>query len=97
MLSLAVSLILLISLLICAIAPVGRTITAANFFSYTIGILLIGVSILGYKILFKTKWVKSEDADLVTGRRELSEKEMAMLGEYYRSPPWKRVLSYMKL
>lgn len=97
MLSLAVSLILLLSLLICAIAPVGGTITAANFFSYTIGLLLIGVSTLGYKVLFRTKWVRSEDADLVTGRRELSEQEMEMLGEYYCSPLWKRVLSYIKL
>jgi amino acid transporter len=96
-LSLAVSLILLISLLICAIAPVGGTITAANFFSYTIGLLLIAVSTLGYKILFRTKWVKSEDADLVTGRRQLSEQEMVMLREYYSSSLWRRALSYLKL
>lgn len=88
---------LLVCLLICAIAPVGSTITASNFFSYTIGLLIIGVFTLGYKVVSKTKWVASQDADLVTGRRELSEEEMAQLREYYGSPVWRRVFSYLKL
>jgi amino acid transporter len=95
--SLAVSLMLLICLFICAIAPVGGTITASNFFSYTIGLLLIAVSTIGYKIIFKTKWVRAEQADLTTGRRELSEEDMAKLREYYRSPMWKRAFSYVQL
>ncbi|KAH0286443.1 hypothetical protein KCU62_g6764, partial [Aureobasidium sp. EXF-3399] len=53
--SLAVSLMLLICLLICAIAPVGATITAFGFFSYTIGLLIIGIFTLGYKVAFKIK------------------------------------------
>jgi amino acid transporter len=95
--SLAVSLMLLICLFVCAIAPVGGTITASNFFSYTIGLLLIAVSTIGYKIIFKTKWVRPEQADLTTGRRELSEEDMAKLREYYRSPMWKRAFSYVQL
>ena len=95
--SLAVSLMLLVCLLICAIAPVGATITASGFFSYTIGLLIIGVFTLGYKVAFKTKWITSADADLVTGRRELSEEETAQLREYYASPLWRRVVSYLKL
>jgi amino acid transporter len=94
--SLAVSLMLLVCLLICAIIPVGGSITVSGFFSYTIGLLLIAVSTIGYKIIFKTKWVKSEQADLVTGRRQLSEGDLATLGEYYNSPLWKRVFSYVK-
>ncbi|RZK39086.1 MAG: hypothetical protein EOO61_07485 [Hymenobacter sp.] len=95
--SLVVSLMLLICLLICAIAPVGGTITASNFFSYTIGLLLIAVSIVGYKIVFRTRWVRSEFADLTTGRRQLSEEDTAKLRKYYRSPLWKRAFSYVQL
>jgi len=88
---------LFICLLICAVAPVGATVTASSFFSYTIGLLIIGSFTLGYKVAFKTKWVASADADLVTGRRELSEEEMAQLRTYYSSPLWRRAVSYLKL
>lgn len=95
--SIAVSLMLLICLLICAIAPVGAIITASNLFSYTIGLLIIGIFTLGYEVAFKTKWVASADADLISGRRVLSEGEMAQLREYYACPTWRRVFSYLKL
>jgi amino acid transporter len=95
--SLAVSLMLLICLFVCVIGPVGGTITASNFFTYTIGLLLIAVSTIGYKVLFKTKWVRAEQADLTTGRRELSEEDMAKLRECYRSPMWKRAFSCVQL
>lgn len=53
------------------------------FFSYTIGLLIIGVITLWYKVAFMTKCVASADADLGTGRRELSEETIAQLREYH--------------
>lgn len=94
---LAVSLLLLVCLLICACAPIGADITAANFFTYTIGLLVIGSSMIGYKIVYKTKWVSAAHADLTTGRHHLTEDEISRLKAYYDAPMWRRILSHLSL
>jgi yeast amino acid transporter len=49
-----------------------------------------------YKIYFRTKMVKPEEADLKTGRRQLTEKDLEFLDSYYAQPMWRRALSYVR-
>jgi yeast amino acid transporter len=73
----------------------GGGFTANNFFQNVIGLLVIGVFSLAYKLIFRTKWVKLEEADCVTGRKVLEADEIAMLDAYYRIPKWRRALRYL--
>lgn len=62
-----------------------------------LGLLLIGTSYLGYKLVYRTKIVDPTKADLSTGRRTLSVQEVKMLDEYYARPVWRRFLCYVQL
>lgn len=79
-------------------APVGyasktpREI-AYNFFSVYLAAPVVLLSYFGYKIYYKTKFVRTSEVDLVTGRRELDlqhliEQERA---EQKQWPAWKKV------
>ncbi|KAF9893669.1 hypothetical protein FE257_009837 [Aspergillus nanangensis] len=96
--SLTISTMLLISVLYAAIAPPGEAgFTVYNFFSYIIGILVIGTCTAAYKIIFRTKWRDPATADLVTGRRELTAEEIQELDQYYGRPFWRRLGTYVRL
>ncbi|PYH84393.1 proline-specific permease [Aspergillus uvarum CBS 121591] len=95
--SLAVSSVLLVCLLFTSIKPVVSSFTAYSFFSATIGLILIVVSTIAYKILRRTPWRDSATADLVTGRRELSTEELRMLDAYYGRPLWRRMGTYLRV
>ncbi|KAF7558224.1 hypothetical protein G7Z17_g167 [Cylindrodendrum hubeiense] len=71
--------------------------SAYNFFQYVIGILIIVVFTAGYKIIMKTPWRDPKTADLVTGRRILTEAEITQLDDYYAMPKWRRFLTYVAL
>ncbi|KAJ5558726.1 Amino acid/polyamine transporter I [Penicillium sp. DV-2018c] len=95
---LLISLMLLISVLYLSIAPIGGGgFKAYNFFSYTIGLILIGGSTIAYKLFFRTPWRDPATADLVTGRRVLSTEEIQELQEYYSRPFWRRLGTYLRL
>ncbi|KAE8552195.1 hypothetical protein EYB25_006089 [Talaromyces marneffei] len=95
---LTVSAVLLICLLYASCAPLrGGGFTAYNFFSYTIGLLVIVIFTLAYKIILRTKWQDPMTADLVTGRRELTTEEIQQLDAYYSRPMWRRLCEYMRL
>lgn len=68
-----------------------------NFFQYTIGLLIIVVFTLGYKIIYRTQWRDPKTADLVTGRRMLSVEEITELDDYYKMPKLRRFLTYVQL
>ncbi|CAI6082723.1 unnamed protein product [Clonostachys chloroleuca] len=87
-----VSTLLLVCLLYLAISPSGGSFTAANFFQYTIGLLLIIVFSLAYKVIRRTNWVDPATADLTTGRNVLRVKEINYLDGYTRLPAWRRAL-----
>ncbi|PYI34381.1 proline-specific permease [Aspergillus indologenus CBS 114.80] len=95
--SLAVSSVLLVCLLFTSIKPVVSSFTAYSFFSATIGLILIVVSTIAYKILQRTSWRDPATADLVTGRRELSTEELQMLDAYYGRPLWRRMGTYLRV
>ncbi|KAL5343419.1 amino acid permease/ SLC12A domain-containing protein [Aspergillus crustosus] len=96
--ALVISTLLLICLLYAAIKPLGNTgFTAYNFFSNIIGILVIGVPTLLYKVVLRTSWRNPATADLVTGRRQLSEEEICLMDKHYARPLWRRIGTYVKL
>ncbi|KAL4751598.1 hypothetical protein BDW72DRAFT_212664 [Aspergillus terricola var. indicus] len=95
---LVVSALLLVSLLYISIKPVdGTSFTAYNFFSNILGILVILIPTALYKVILRTKWRDPRTADLVTGRRSLSEEEILLLDKHYNQPIWRKVGTYVKV
>ncbi|CAP85993.1 Pc20g06640 [Penicillium rubens Wisconsin 54-1255] len=93
-----VSLLLLVCCITSGIVPAGGSgFTAENFFQYVIGLLIIVVFTVGYKIIFKTPWRDPKTADCRTGRRTLGSEEISLLDSYYKQPAWRRFLTYVQL
>ncbi|CAH0055331.1 unnamed protein product [Clonostachys solani] len=84
--------LLLVCLLYLAISPSSGSFTASNFFQYTIGLLLIIVFSLAFKVIRRTKWVDPATADLTTGRNILRVNEIHYLDGYAKLPTWRRLL-----
>lgn len=69
---------------------------AYNFFSVYLAAPVVLVSYVGYKIMYKTKFIRTSEVDLTTGRRDLDvqhlvEQERA---EQKQWPVWKKVYSF---
>lgn len=80
-----------------ALYPIGGEKSVENFFQTFLAPPLFVVLYLGYKIAFKTKFVKPSEADLVSGRRMLTEENIAFLDAYAELPLYKRILSYVTI
>ena len=93
-----ISLLILSGCLAAAIKPLGSAaFTAENFLGYMIGIVIIIVGTIGFKLIMRTKWVDPATADLKTGRRTLDTEEIKQLDDYYQMPKWRRFLTYVQL
>jgi amino acid transporter len=78
--------------------PIGQDVPSVySFFSYMIGLILVAVSGLGYKLVYGTKVVDPRFADLKTGRRPIVGKELEDLRAYYAMPKWRRFGTYIQL
>lgn len=75
--------------------PIDKPTTAANFFETFICVPLFVVLYFGYKIIFKTKLVDLNTADIKSGRRPLSAEDIAFLDTYYAKPWYKQALTYI--
>ncbi|KAJ6184306.1 general amino acid permease Gap1-Penicillium chrysogenum [Penicillium mononematosum] len=69
---------------------------AYKFFSVYLAAPVVLICYIGYKIVYKTKFVRTSDVDLVTGRRDLDiqhliEQELAEQREW---PKWKKVYKF---
>jgi yeast amino acid transporter len=89
-------------LLVCCIAAGAMPLNGAEFsvyafFSYTIGVVLIVTASLGYKLIMRTKFRDVKTADLITGRRILTNEEIIFLDQYYELPKWRRFTTYVQL
>lgn len=62
-----------------------------------IGVIVIVVLTLAYKVIFRTPWRNLEDADCLTGRRKLDPEEINELDAYYRMSRWRRFATYVQL
>jgi yeast amino acid transporter len=70
-----------------------------NFFEVYLAAPIILISFVGYKLWFKTRWVRTAEIDLVTGRREDAD-EVAVLKELDRVertewPWWRRGYEFL--
>ncbi|KAK7898018.1 hypothetical protein LTR67_004650 [Exophiala xenobiotica] len=74
----------------------GAPPSAETFFETFLGVPIWIACYLGYKLVYRTKFVKPADADLKTGRRPLTEEDVAFFDRYFAQPMWKRVLSYVR-
>jgi amino acid transporter len=61
------------------------------------GTLLIVVSGVGYKLIYRTKLRDLATVDLQTGRRPLSVEEIVELDQYAQSSVWRRFYSFIQL
>lgn len=71
--------------------------SAYSFFEYLIGLILILVSGIGYKLVFRTKLRDPRYIDLQTGRRAISDDEIDMLNQHHNLPTWRKFLSFIQL
>ncbi|KAL2834228.1 amino acid permease/ SLC12A domain-containing protein [Aspergillus cavernicola] len=90
------STLILIGLFAEALYPVdGNNLSAYDFFSTYLGVPLVLVSVIGYKVVFRTKVRRASEIDLVTGFQGLSVENELFLDRYYALPLWRRVWSYV--
>jgi len=54
-----------------AVAPIGGSPTAYDFFVQMLALPVIIACFVGWKVWHKTRFVRASEADLLTGRREL--------------------------
>ncbi|EXJ94533.1 hypothetical protein A1O1_02929 [Capronia coronata CBS 617.96] len=88
--------LVLVGLFAEALYPVGGTnLSAYDFFETYLGVPLVLVAIVGYKLIFRTKFRRASEIDLVSGHRPLTEEDEHFLDQYYAQPMWKRVWSYV--
>lgn len=73
--------------------PIGEDPSPLGFFSTYLCVPIVLICYIGYKLWFKTSWVKLEEMDLVTGRRELDLSALLADERDERAswPAWKRV------
>ena len=75
-----------------AVAPIGVVPNAIHFFINMLALPIILVLFVGWKVWKKTKFVRAEEADLITGRRELDLAAMKAedRAEQLTWPQWKK-------
>ncbi|KAJ9624333.1 hypothetical protein H2204_010889 [Knufia peltigerae] len=77
--------------------PIGGAPPSAEvFFETFLAVPLWIACFLGYKLVFRTKFVNPAEADLQHGRRPLNEEDIAFFDRYFAQPMWKRLLSYVR-
>ncbi|KAF3906033.1 hypothetical protein ABW21_db0206175 [Orbilia brochopaga] len=90
---LVLNILVLCTQLWISIFPLGKKPSPVTFFSTYLCVPIVLLCFAGYKIWFRTSWVKLEDIDLGTGRRELDLAALLADEREERAswPAWKRV------
>jgi yeast amino acid transporter len=65
------SIVCVIAQFIIAVFPIGSSPNANDFFVNMLALPIILVLFVGWKLWKKTEFVRSSEADLITGRREI--------------------------
>lgn len=89
------SVFVLASTFYVSLFPIHAPTSAETFFETFLGVPVFIAAYLGYKIVFRTKFVDPAKADIHTGRRPLTEEDIAFLDHYYAQPWYKRALTYV--
>ncbi|KAJ9660897.1 hypothetical protein H2198_002242 [Neophaeococcomyces mojaviensis] len=94
----AVSTLIFACCFAAGLKPLGGTsLSAENFFEYMVGIIIIVVFTVAFKLIMRTEWRDPKTADLKTGRRTLSGEEIQQLHDYYKQSAWRRFGTYVQL
>ncbi|KAI9811008.1 MAG: hypothetical protein M1832_001085 [Thelocarpon impressellum] len=80
---------------IVSVWPIGKPSSAAIFFSNFLGVPIFLIMWAGYKVIYRSKWLKLIEVDLQTGRREEDPEEVALLERYERMSAKERAISYL--
>ncbi|KAK9424555.1 putative aat family amino acid transporter protein [Seiridium unicorne] len=75
-------------------SPIDGDAGPETFFETMLCLPLFIIAFLGWKLFHKTKLQDPATADLRSGRRYLTEEELAELDAYYSKPLWRRFLTY---
>jgi len=79
-----------------ALYPVGGTpLSAYDFFETYLGVPLVLVAVIGYKLIYRTKFRRASEIDLVSGHRPLTKENEEFLDHYYSLPLGRRIWSYI--
>jgi amino acid transporter len=88
--------LVLVGLFAVSVWPInGAKSSAYDFFATYLGVPIVLVSIIGYKIVFKTKIRRASEIDLVSDYAPITEENSRFLDNYYSQPMWRRVWSYV--
>ncbi|KAG7881977.1 hypothetical protein KL937_000548 [Ogataea polymorpha] len=91
------SFLILLGLFYASLFPAGGTPNAYDFFATYLGVPLVIVTYLGYKLVFKTRFARSATIDLLEGYRPLTDVEVKIM-ETYTSMPWyRRMWTYINV
>ncbi|KAF4121705.1 hypothetical protein GMORB2_1544 [Geosmithia morbida] len=78
-------------------SPIGSPPSAEAFFETMLCMPLFFTAFIGYKFYFRTRFQNPKMADLLSGRRYLTEEELSALDDYHSKPLWRRILTYLTL
>lgn len=88
--------LVLVGLFADALYPVGGTpLSAYDFFMTYLGVPLVLVATIGYKVIRRTKIRRASEIDLVTGHQPLTEEQEKFLDHYYSQSLGRRIWSYI--
>jgi yeast amino acid transporter len=95
---LSLNILCLIAQFYIALFPIGGSPAAASFFEAYLAAPIILVFFLFWKIFKRTRFVRSHEVDLVSGRRELNLTELNQEAEAERAQwgPVKRYVDFVR-
>ncbi|BDD61649.1 hypothetical protein MAP00_006687 [Monascus purpureus] len=91
-----IAFLVLVGLFAASLYPVdGAPLSAYSFFETYLGVPIVLAAFLGFKIVFRTRFRRASEIDLVSGHVPLSLENEEFLDRYYSQPMWRRVWSYV--
>ncbi|KAK7516395.1 amino acid permease-domain-containing protein [Phyllosticta citriasiana] len=88
----------LVSALYLAVDPIDPAADKGqSFFELFLAAPIFVVAFVGYRLVFRSKIVDLNEADLVSGCRPVSEAGSVALDAYNALPLWRRVVSYLRM
>lgn len=91
-----IALLVLVGLFAASLYPVdGPPLSAYSFFETYLGVPIVLAAFLGFKIVFRTRFRRASEIDLVSGHVPLSLENEEFLDRYYSQPVWRRIWSYV--
>jgi len=79
-----------------SLIPATGSPSAEAFFETMLCFPVFVTAFIGYKLWFRTKIQDPKTADLISGRRPITDEEYKFLDAYYAQPLWMRFVSYVR-